>query len=278
MTDIALAQTWFQFPQIDPIAIAIGPLAIRWYALSYMAGLLGGWQILRKLAKNPNSPVTAIQLDSLLNYVLLGVIAGGRFGYVIFYKPVTYLSDPLSIFKIWEGGMSFHGGFIGVVVAVALFARAHKIPLLALSDRVALVAPLGLFFGRIANFINGELYGRVTSHPAGMVFPNGGPQPRHPSQLYEAGLEGIVLGLIMMIFWRFGLPSRTPGILIAVFLIGYGSARFIVEFAREPDSHIGLYQVTSLSLSHGQLLSLPMIAIGLIFGAMLLKRPSNQEI
>ena len=278
MTEIALDQTWFQFPQIDPIAIAIGPLAIRWYALSYMAGLLGGWQILRRLAKNPNSPVTSIQLDSLLNYVLLGVIAGGRLGYVIFYKPLSYLSDPLSIFKIWEGGMSFHGGFIGVVIAVALFARAHKIPLLALSDRVALVAPLGLFFGRIANFINGELYGRVTSHPAGMVFPNGGPQPRHPSQLYEAGLEGLVLGLIMMIFWRFGLPSRRPGILIAVFLIGYGSARFIVEFAREPDSHIGLYQITSLSLSHGQLLSSPMIAIGLIFGAMLLKRQSNQEI
>ena len=272
MTDLALDHTWFQFPVIDPIAIAIGPLVIRWYALSYMAGLLGGWQILRWLAKNPNSPVSALQLDSLLNYVLLGVIAGGRLGYVIFYKPLIYISDPLSIFKIWEGGMSFHGGFIGVVVAVALFARAHKIPLLALSDRVALVAPLGLFFGRIANFINGELYGRVTSHPAGMVFPAGGPVPRHPSQLYEAGLEGVALGLIMALAWRFGLPRRYPGILIAVFLIGYGSARFIVEFAREPDSHIGLYHIASLALSQGQLLSLPMIAIGLIFGALLLKR------
>ena len=272
MTDLALHHTWFQFPMIDPIAIAIGPLVIRWYALSYMAGLLGGWQILRRLAKNPNSHVSALQLDSLLNYVLLGVIAGGRLGYVIFYKPLIYISDPLSIFKIWEGGMSFHGGFIGVVVAVALFARAHKIPLLALSDRVALVAPLGLFFGRIANFINGELYGRVTSHPAGMVFPAGGPVPRHPSQLYEASLEGVALGLIMALAWRFGMTRRYPGILIAVFLIGYGSARFIVEFAREPDSHIGLYHIASLALSQGQLLSLPMIAIGLIFGALLLKR------
>ena len=274
MTD--LAQTWFSFPQIDPVAFAIGPLAIRWYALSYMAGLIGGWQILRHLAKAPTSPVSQEQLDNLLNYILFGVIIGGRLGYVLFYKPLDYLADPFSILKVWEGGMSFHGGFIGVVLAVLLFARAHKIPLWALSDRVALVAPLGLFFGRLANFINGELYGRVTSHPVGMVFPSGGPLPRHPSQLYEAGLEGLALGLIMIMLWRMKIAQARPGILVATFLMGYGLSRFIIEFAREPDSHIGLYDFGLWQASQGQLLSLPMVAIGFIFALIIIKKtPQN---
>lgn len=274
MTDIA--HTWFSFPDIDPIAFAFGPFAIRWYALSYMAGLLGGWQILRQLAKRPHSPVSPEQFDQLLNYVLFGVIAGGRLGYVIFYKPFDYLQDPLAILRVWEGGMSFHGGFLGVVVATFIFARKHKIPLMPLSDRVALVAPLGLFFGRLANFINGELYGRVTSHPAGMIFPAGGPEPRHPSQLYEAGLEGIVLGAILAILWRLGMANRYHGMMVAVFLMGYGLARFIVEFAREPDAHLGLYQLgntgISQGISQGQLLSLPMMVIGLIFAIMIVQR------
>ena len=274
MTD--LAQTWFSFPQIDPVAFAIGPLAIRWYALSYMAGLIVGWQILRYLAKAPTSPVSQEQLDNLLNYILFGVIIGGRLGYVLFYKPLDYLADPFSILKVWEGGMSFHGGFIGVVLAVLLFARVQKIPLWALSDRVALVAPLGLFFGRLANFINGELYGRVTSHPIGMIFPTGGPLPRHPSQLYEAGLEGLVLGLIMILLWRMKIAQARPGILVATFLMGYGLSRFIIEFAREPDSHLGLYDFGLWQASQGQLLSLPMVAIGFIFALIIIKKsPQN---
>ena len=274
MTD--LAQTWSSFPQIDPVAFAIGPLAIRWYALSYVGGLIGGWQILRYLAKAPTSPVSQEQLDNLLNYILFGVIIGGRLGYVLFYKPLDYLADPFSILKVWEGGMSFHGGFIGVVLAVLLFARVQQIPLWALSDRVALVAPLGLFFGRLANFINGELYGRVTSRPIGMVFPTGGPLPRHPSQLYEAGLEGLVLGLIMIMLWRMKITQARPGILVATFLMGYGLSRFIIEFAREPDSHLGLYDFGLWQASQGQLLSLPMVAIGFIFALIIIKKsPQN---
>lgn len=272
MTELAIAQTWFSFPQIDPIAFSLGPFAIRWYALSYMVGLFGGRQILRHLAKAPNSPVTPVQIDSLINYILFGVIIGGRLGYVIFYKPLTYLADPASIIRIWEGGMSFHGGFLGVVLGVILFARLHKIALMPLADRVALVSPLGLLSGRIANFINGELYGRVTSHPAGMVFPAGGDAPRHPSQLYEAGLEGLLLGLVLIAAWRLGLARRHSGIIVALFLTGYGLARFIVEFAREPDSHLGLYEIGALSVSQGQLLSVPMIAVGLIYGALIFKQ------
>ncbi|MGC6530198.1 MAG: prolipoprotein diacylglyceryl transferase [Candidatus Puniceispirillaceae bacterium] len=273
MTDPQLATQWFSFPAFDPVAISIGPLAIRWYALSYMVGLLGGWQILRQLAKRADSPLSVLQLDGLLNWVLFGTIIGGRLGYVFFYKPADYLSDPLSIFYIWQGGMAFHGGFLGVVLAVFLYARRHKIPVLPLGDYVALVAPLGLLCGRLANFINGELFGRVTSHPIGMVFPNGGPLPRHPSQLYEAGLEGLVLGCVMIIAWRIGLPKRYPGIGIALFLTGYGLARFIAEFTRQPDHFLGLYDVAGiLSISHGQLLSLPMILAGLWLGAAVIKQ------
>lgn len=263
MTDPTLVTHWFTYPQFDPIAFQLGPFAIRWYALSYIVGLLGGWQILRQLAKTTRNPISQIALDQLLNWVLFGVILGGRLGYVLFYKPETYLTDPLATLRIWEGGMAFHGGFLGVVIAVILFARRHKIPLWALGDRIALVAPLGLFFGRLANFINGELYGRITTHPAGMVFPSGGPEPRHPSQLYEAGLEGLLLGLILIMAWRWRLSDKAPGMMVGLFVLGYGMARFIVEFAREPDPHIGLYELSFVSLSHGQLLSVPMIAVGL---------------
>ena len=270
MTNQGSDYQWFSFPEFDPIAIAIGPLAIRWYAIAYMAGLLGGWYILRRLARHQNSPVTTIQLDSLLNWVLFGVIIGGRLGYVLFYKPLAYLGDPLSIIRVWEGGMSFHGGFLGVVLAVYLFAKRHKVPLAPLSDRIALVAPLGLLFGRLANFINGELYGRITTHPIGIIFPNGGALPRHPSQLYEAGLEGLLLGLVMMMAWRAKWHDRYAGIFAGLFLTGYGTARFIVEYFREPDSHIGLYEF--MSLSHGQLLSLPMIVLGVVIMARIFKK------
>lgn len=267
-----MTEQWFTFPIIDPVAISLGPLAIRWYALAYMAGLIGGWQILKRLARAPASPIQPAQFDQLLNYVLFGVIIGGRLGYVLFYQPSIYVADPLAIIRLWEGGMAFHGGFLGVVAAVWYFAYRHKIQPLALGDMIALVAPIGLFFGRLANFINGELYGRVTSHPIGMVFPQAGTLPRHPSQLYEAGLEGIFLGLILIMAWRIGLAQKYKGSLIALFLIGYGTARFIVEFFREADAHIGLYQLGGFTLSQGQLLSLPMIAFGICLLAYILKR------
>lgn len=261
MTSSTSHHQWFTFPDFDPVAIAIGPLAIRWYALAYMAGLIGGWYILRRLCRHQQSPISAPQIDQLLNWVLFGVIIGGRLGYVLFYKPLSYLSDPASILRIWEGGMSFHGGFLGVVFAVSLFARRHRIPLWTLSDMIALVAPIGLFFGRLANFINGELYGRVTDAPIGIIFPHAGPLPRHPSQLYEAGLEGLLLGLILLVAWRAKWHQKSPGILVGLFLSGYGLARFVVEFAREPDPHLGLSEL--FALSQGQLLSLPMILVGL---------------
>ena len=270
-----MTEQWFTFPIIDPVAISLGPLAIRWYALAYMAGLIGGWQILKRLARAPASPIQPAQFDQLLNYVLFGVIIGGRLGYVLFYQPSVYLADPLAIIRLWEGGMAFHGGFLGVVAAVWLFAYRHKIHALALGDMIALVAPLGLFFGRLANFINGELYGRVTYHPIGMVFPHAGTEPRHPSQLYEAGLEGILLGFLLMLAWRAGLAQKYKGSLIALFLIGYGTARFIVEFFRQADAHIGLYDLGAFNLSQGQLLSLPMIAFGLALFAYILKRPAS---
>ena len=268
-----MSEQWFTFPIIDPVAISLGPLAIRWYALAYMAGLIGGWQILKRMARAPASPVQPAQFDQLLNYVLFGVIIGGRLGYILFYQPSVYLADPLAIIRIWEGGMAFHGGFLGVVAAVWLFAYRNKINPLALGDMIALVAPIGLFFGRIANFINGELYGRVTSHPIGMIFPHAGTEPRHPSQLYEAGLEGILLGLILIFAWRTGLAQKIKGSLIALFLIGYGTARFIVEFFREADAHIGLYEIASLSVSQGQLLSLPMVAIGIGLFVFITRKP-----
>ena len=271
---IIMTETWFTFPIIDPVAISLGPLAIRWYALAYMAGLIGGWQILKRLARRPLSPMQPEQFDQLLNYVLFGVILGGRLGYVLFYQPAAYLANPVAILRIWEGGMAFHGGAIGVILAVWLFAHRHKIDKLALGDRVALVTPIGLCFGRIANFINGELFGRITTHPIGMIFPNGGPEPRHPSQLYEAALEGLVLGLILMIAWRMGAGQKRPGSLIALFLMGYGAARFIVEFYREADAHIGLYDFGVFALSQGQLLSLPMVAIGIALLAFIPKRPA----
>jgi len=272
-----MAQTpLFTFPNIDPVAFSIGPIDIRWYAVSYMAGIILGWLFMRHQISSGRSVLSQVQLETLLNAAIFGIIIGGRLGYVFFYNPGLYLADPLAIIRVWEGGMSFHGGFIGVVLAVLLFARAHKVPLWAVSDRVALVAPLGLFFGRLANFINGELYGRVTSHPVGMVFPSGGPLPRHPSQLYEAGLEGLVLGFIMIMLWRMKIAQARPGILVSTFLMGYGLSRFIIEFAREPDSHLGLYDFGLWQASQGQLLSLPMVAIGFIFALIIIKKsPQN---
>lgn len=258
----------FSFPHIDPIAISIGPVAVRWYALAYIAGLLLGWALLRRRITAGCAPFSQVQLDFLLNLSLLGILLGGRIGYVLFYNLSYFAAHPSAIFKVWEGGMAFHGGLIGVVLAVLFFAVRNRIPVLAVGDQVAFVAPIGLFFGRLANFINGELYGRVTEHPLGIIFPNGGPLPRHPSQLYEAFLEGLVLFAILFFIDRRLSANRTAtrphGILIAVFMIGYGLARMVIEFVREPDAHLGfLFALGQAGISMGQLLSLPMVLFGL---------------
>ena len=246
-------------PEFDPFLINFGGIGIRWYALAYIVGLLGGyWMLRREARQHPDTPMTVEAVDSLLNHVLLGVILGGRIGYVVFYNPTFFLANPVDIIKVWQGGMSFHGGLLGVTAAMWMFAKKWGIPVLAVSDRVAMVLPLGLCLGRLSNFINAELYGRVTDLPWGMVFPQSDGLPRHPSQLYEAGLEGLALGIVMFVGWRRGW-LRVTGTMTAVLLIGYGLARFLVEYVREPDVHLGL--VFGL-MTMGQILCLPMLAAG----------------
>ena len=250
--------TGILLPEFDPFAIQFGAFGIRWYALAYIVGLLGGLYLLRREAKHPGAPISAPQLDILLNYVIIAIILGGRIGYVTFYDPLYFLTHPIEIIKIWQGGMSFHGGLLGVTLAMLLFARRHNIPLLAVSDRVAMVVPIGLFLGRLSNFINGELMGRVSDLPWAMIFPNSDGLPRHPSQLYEAGLEGLALGVVMWVAVRRGALAKR-GTMTALLLIGYGIARFAVEYVREPDAQLGtLFGITTM----GQLLSLPMIGFG----------------
>lgn len=249
------------FPVIDPVLIEIGPFAIRWYALAYIGGLVLGWIYLRWLVQRPGWRLTLEDLDDLLLYVTLGVVLGGRIGYVVFYKPGFYLAHPGEILAVWQGGMSFHGGMLGVIVAMALFAWRRGISFLEIGDAVAAAVPIGLFFGRLANFINGELFGRASEAPWAMVFPHGGPVARHPSQLYEAALEGLVLFLILFWFARRKRVPATAGQLGGLFLIGYGLARSFVEFFREPDAHLGFLLGGSVTM--GQVLSLPMILVGL---------------
>lgn len=256
----------WEFPNIDPVALSLGPFQIRWYALAYLTGFLLGWRYCMKLAGfNSGVRPNAEDIDDFLPWAIGGVIIGGRLGYVLFYHPAYYLSEPFEIFKIWQGGMAFHGGTLGVIVALILFSLKRKISLLRLADYVCAAVPIGLFFGRIANFINGELYGRVTDSPLGMVFPRGGELPRHPSQLYEAALEGAVLFFILWCLVRAPSVREKPGIVAGVFLIGYSTFRSFVELFREPDAHIGLIG----GLSMGQILSGPMfwLGCGLIFYA-----------
>lgn len=290
------------FPEISPEIFAIDlfglHLALRWYALAYIAGLLIGWQLVLRAIRLPRlwngaPPLNPEQLDRLLTWVILGVVIGGRLGFVAFYQPGYYLSHPFETLKVYQGGMSFHGGFLGVVVAALLFCRREGIAPLSLADLLAIAAPVGLLLGRIANFINAELWGRATTQPWGVVFPSmcqdpasqGCPVPgawfytgtepaRHPSQLYEAGLEGLILGAIL--FWlafRKTSAFHRPGLIAGTFFAGYGLARFTVEFLRQPDAHfitpdnpLGLYlHLNGYGLTAGQLLSLPMILAGACF-------------
>ncbi len=257
------------YPKFDPVAISLGPLQIRWYGLMYLTGFGAGWWLgMRRIARG-FAPVTRAQFDDLLFYAVLGVILGGRLGYVLFYKPEYYFAHPLEIFEVWHGGMSFHGGFLGVLVAMAFVARRFRVNWLALMDFVAPLVPVGLAAGRLGNFINGELWGRVTDLPWGMVFPGAGPLPRHPSQLYEFALEGVTLFIIL---WRFSAKPRPRGQVSALFLMGYGVFRFLAEFAREPDSFLGFL---ALGLTMGQWLSLPMIVAGVALWLWTLRRAKS---
>jgi phosphatidylglycerol:prolipoprotein diacylglycerol transferase len=252
------------FPNFDPVLISIGPFAIRWYALAYVAGILAGWWLARRIAGTKElwsgrTPISAVDVDDVIVWCALGIVLGGRLGYVLFYQPAYYAAHPLEIFVLWRGGMSFHGGFIGTVLALVLFAWRRRIPVLSMLDLAAIVTPIGLFLGRLANFVNGELWGRPADVPWAVVFPHAGPLPRHPSQLYEAALEGILLFLILYFAMHRGALAR-PGLIGGLFVGGYGVMRILGELFREPDAQLGFL---AGGLTMGMLLSLPMVAIGL---------------
>ncbi len=250
-------------PQIDPIAIQLGPLAIRWYGLMYLLGFLAAWWLGRRRARRDGSGWSDAQVDDLIFYAALGVILGGRVGYVLFYGFEQLLADPLYLLRIWEGGMSFHGGLLGVLVAAWLFGRKHGFGFFGVTDFVAPLVPIGLGAGRVGNFVNGELWGRVSDVPWAMVFAHAGPLPRHPSQLYEALLEGLVLFVLL---WLYSARPRPRMAVSGLFLLGYGTARTAVEFAREPDAHLGYLAGDWLTM--GMLLSLPMVLAGAVMMAL----------
>jgi phosphatidylglycerol---prolipoprotein diacylglyceryl transferase len=273
------------FPSFDPVlftipigpftigSLTIGPFAVRWYALAYIFGIIIGWIYGRAIIRNERNwggpaPMTLEHFDDFILWVTLGIILGGRIGYVLFYNPSFYIAHPWEIFVIWEGGMSFHGGFLGCVIAVMVFATLHKIPILSLGDIVCAVAPIGLLFGRLANFVNGELWGRVTDVPWAMIFPRGGAMPRHPSQLYEAGLEGLALLILLGLLVRAG-ALRRPGLILGAFAAAYAMARSFCELFREPDVQLGfLWGGTTM----GMLLSIPLFIAGLLLIANALRR------
>jgi phosphatidylglycerol---prolipoprotein diacylglyceryl transferase len=250
------------FPAIDPIAIALGPFAIRWYALAYIVGLIIGWRYCLILADRSPNLVARRDIDDFLVWATLGVVLGGRVGFVLFYNLPYYLDHPLQMVELWHGGMSFHGGALGVSLAIILFARNRNLPIFALSDIVIEAIPIGLFFGRIANFINDELWGRPTDVPWAVIFPNGGNIPRHPSQLYEAGCEGILLFLLLFFAERRG-ARRQPGVETGIFLLGYAIARMSGELFRQPDAQLGfLFFIAQFGVTMGQLLSVPVLIAG----------------
>ena len=261
------------FPAINPVLIHLGPLAIRWYALAYIVGIIAGWYYARAIIASERlwggpAPMTVIDFDDFVVWITLGIILGGRTGYVLFYNLPHFLENPLQMFELWNGGMSFHGGILGCSVAIILFALKRHIPMLSLGDVTAAVAPIGLFLGRLANFINGELWGRPTDVPWAMIFPNGGPVPRHPSQLYEAMLEGAVLFIVLGLMVRAGWLKR-PGVITGSFALGYGIARIICEFFREPDVQLGFLW---RGLTMGMLLCIPLMLGGIVILAVAFRR------
>ncbi len=259
------------FPNISPIALQIGPLAVHWYGIAYVVGILGWWQYSLWLTKK--FPLLNRKIvDDSLSWAIAGVIIGGRLGYVIFYNPAKYMANPFEIFEIWKGGMAFHGGLLGVVIAIAIYSMRRGIYFLTFSDLACCGVPIGLFFGRLANFINGELYGRITDVSWGMIFPQGGPFPRHPSQLYEAFLEGFVLFFILAYGALFTRWPHRRGFLTGIFLGGYGIARILAECFREPDVFLGYF---TGGLTMGQILSLPVLGFGLFLTIRAFLRDEN---
>ena len=263
------------FPDIDPVVVAIGPLAIRWYSLAYIVGIIAGCWYIGWLAKKKPRLADFHPFDRLMVWGIIGIIIGGRLGYVLFYNSDFYFAHPLEAIKIWRGGMAFHGGLLGLIVALWFVARKEQCSFLQLTDLCACAAPIGVFFGRIANFINGELYGRITDVPWAMVFPDGGPYPRHPSQLYEALAEGFFLFVVLFLCARYTRLRRYPGVLSGFFLMGYGIARMVLENYRQPDLQLGLL---TAGLTMGQWLSIPMVALGIILisKAMFVRQPINK--
>jgi phosphatidylglycerol:prolipoprotein diacylglycerol transferase len=250
------------FPQFDPVAIAVGPFMVRWYALAYIAGLVAAWRLVRRWVRSTPVVATPEQVDDFLTWATLGVVLGGRLGYVLFYNLPVFLAEPWQIVMVWQGGMAFHGGMLGVVVALLLFCRQQKISVLGLGDRIAIAAPIGLGLGRLANFVNGELWGREAPAdlPWAMTFPTGGDVLRHPSQLYQALMEGFLLFALLLILSRFSRVRVLRGVLSGVFLAGYAVARIIGEFFRQPDAQLGFLFAGA---TMGQLLSIPMLLGGL---------------
>ena len=263
------------YPEINPVLISIGPFAIRWYALAYIAGILAGWYYARIIIATKRfwggpAPFTVTDFDDFIVWITLGIIVGGRVGYVLFYNLAHFATHPLEVFSLWTGGMSFHGGIIGCIIVTVVFALRRGIPFLSLGDVTLAVCPIGLFLGRLANFINGELWGRPTDVPWAMVFPSGGPFPRHPSQLYEATLEGLVLLILLGLMVRLGALKR-PGLITGTFAICYGVVRIFCEFFREPDAQLGFLWG---GLTMGMLLSIPLILAGLVvLGVAFVRRP-----
>lgn len=262
------------YPTFDPVLVQLGPFAIRWYALAYIFGILIGWAYARLLIRSTKlwgrkAPMTVTDFDDFVLWVTIGIILGGRIGYVLFYNLPHFVEHPIEIVQLWNGGMSFHGGFIGCVLAVLLFGYTRGISVLSLGDLTCAAGTIGLFLGRIANFINGELWGRPTDVPWAMIFPNGGPLPRHPSQLYEAGLEGLLLFIVLALLVRAGALKR-PGLIIGSFAVGYALARTFCEFFREPDAQLGFLWGGA---TMGQLLSVPLFLAGLCFIFYALKHP-----
>ncbi len=267
------------YPSIDPILISLGPLAVRWYALAYIVGIIAGWFYARAIVASERlwggpAPFTVLDFDDFVVWITLGIILGGRTGYVLFYNLPHFAANPIEILQLWNGGMSFHGGLTGCIVAIVWFAWHRGIPVLSLADVTSAVAPIGLFLGRIANFINGELWGRPTDVPWAMIFPKAGPIPRHPSQLYEAALEGVVLFIVLAILVRCGGLKR-PGVTAGVFALGYGIARTTCELFREPDVQLGFLWG---GLTMGMLLSIPLMLAGIaLLSVALTREPTNKN-